>query len=44
MNVNLKEKIKVINDELKDHEYKLSLVKEKIDMPEEVYAWHWKEE
>ena len=32
MNVNLKEKIKVINDELKDHEYKLSLVKEKIDM------------
>ena len=32
MNVSLKEKIKVINDELKDHEYKLSLVKEKIDM------------
>jgi DNA repair exonuclease SbcCD ATPase subunit len=32
MNVNLKEKIKIINDELKDHEYKLSLVKEKIDM------------
>jgi len=32
MNVNLKEKIKVINDELRDHEYKLSLVKEKIDM------------
>ena len=32
MNVNLKEKIKVINDELKDHEYKLSLIKEKIDM------------
>lgn len=32
MNVNLKEKVKVINDELKDHEYKLSLVKEKIDM------------
>ena len=32
MNVNLKEKIKVINDELKDQEYKLSLVKEKIDM------------
>jgi DNA repair exonuclease SbcCD ATPase subunit len=32
MNVNLKEKVKIINDELKDHEYKLSLVKEKIDM------------
>ena len=32
MNVSLKEKIKVINDDLKDHEYKLSLVKEKIDM------------
>lgn len=32
MNVNLKEKIKIINDELKDHEYKFSLVKEKIDM------------
>ena len=32
MNVSLKEKIKVINDELKDHEYKFSLVKEKIDM------------
>lgn len=32
MNVNLKEKIKVINDELKDHEYKLSLIKEKVDM------------
>jgi len=32
MNVNLKEKIKIINDELRDHEYKLSLVKEKIDM------------
>ena len=32
MNVNLKDKIRVINDELKDHEYKLSLVKEKIDM------------
>ena len=32
MNVNLKDKIRNINDELKDHEYKLSLVKEKIDM------------
>ena len=32
MNVNLKEKVKVTNDELKDHEYKLSLIKEKIDM------------
>lgn len=32
MNVNLKEKTKVISDELKDHEYKLSLIKEKIDM------------
>jgi DNA repair exonuclease SbcCD ATPase subunit len=32
MNVNLKEKVKIINDELKDHEYKLSLVKEKVDM------------
>jgi DNA repair exonuclease SbcCD ATPase subunit len=32
MNVNLKEKIKIINDELKDHEYKFSLIKEKIDM------------
>jgi DNA repair exonuclease SbcCD ATPase subunit len=32
MNVNLKEKIKVVNEELKDHEYNLSLVKEKIDM------------
>ena len=32
MNVNLKDKIRVINEELKDHEYKLSLVKEKIDM------------
>jgi len=32
MNVNLKEKIKITNDELKDHEYKLSLIKEKIDM------------
>jgi DNA repair exonuclease SbcCD ATPase subunit len=32
MNVNLKEKIKVINEELKDHEYNLSLVKEKVDM------------
>lgn len=32
MNVNLKEKIKIINDELRDHEYKFSLVKEKIDM------------
>ena len=32
MNVNLKEKFKIINDELKDHEYNLSLIKEKIDM------------
>ena len=32
MNVNLKERTKVISDELKDHEYKLSLIKEKIDM------------
>jgi DNA repair exonuclease SbcCD ATPase subunit len=32
MNVNLKDKIKTINEELKDHEYSLSLVKEKIDM------------
>lgn len=32
MNVNLKEKIKVINDELKDHEYQLSLIREKVDM------------
>ena len=32
MNVNLKEKVKVTNDQLKDHEYKLSLIKEKIDM------------
>ena len=32
MNVNLKDKIRNINNELLDHEYKLSLVKEKIDM------------
>ena len=32
MNLNLKEKIKIVNDELKDHEYNLSLIKEKIDM------------
>ena len=32
MNVNLRDKIRNINDELKDHEYSLSLVKEKIDM------------
>ena len=32
MNVNLKDKIRNINEELKDHEYNFSLVKEKIDM------------
>jgi DNA repair exonuclease SbcCD ATPase subunit len=32
MNVNLKEKTKIINDQLKDHEYKFLLIKEKIDM------------
>jgi DNA repair exonuclease SbcCD ATPase subunit len=32
MNVNLKEKVKIINDELRDQDYKLQLVKEKIDM------------
>lgn len=32
MNVNLKEKVKIINDELKEHEYQYSLIKEKIDM------------